>query len=191
MTIVDTAAGISKEYTERQWRDKELARVDGLISLPDYPYNLHPYRDELRNYPARPDFPNGARPVPPEQLPKKIISIVIISAKVGDQEQSDDYRIKQAAKSTTAFQIELRGQDGQVLPVGTADEPEHFALPVTGLFGQRGRTVGAQFVAGKAEVAITWPESGEWEITERALNWHLTNSPMRYRFPGLIVSVFE
>jgi hypothetical protein len=52
----------TKSDTERQWRDSELLRTDELVKLPDYPIDLLPYRAELRNYPAQPDFPNGTRP---------------------------------------------------------------------------------------------------------------------------------
>ena len=52
----------TKSDTERLWRDSELSRTDEFVKLPDYPVDLLPYRAELRNYPAQPDFPNGARP---------------------------------------------------------------------------------------------------------------------------------
>ena len=51
-----------KGIRERQWRDDELLRTDELVKLPDYPQDLLPYRQELRNYPQQEDFPNGTRP---------------------------------------------------------------------------------------------------------------------------------
>lgn len=51
-----------KSYTERQWRDSELLRTDALVMLPDYPQDLTVYRQQLRDYPSQPDFPNGQRP---------------------------------------------------------------------------------------------------------------------------------
>jgi len=53
---------VSKSNTEREWRDSELLRTDGLVKLPDYPVDLLAYRLELRDYPAQSDFPNGTRP---------------------------------------------------------------------------------------------------------------------------------
>ena len=71
-TLLETAthkiesAGViyipTKADAEREWRDSELSRTDELVKLPDYPVDLLPYRAELRNYPAQPDFPNGTRP---------------------------------------------------------------------------------------------------------------------------------
>lgn len=51
-----------KSTTERAWRDSELLRTDEFVKLPDYPIDLLPYRMELRDYPAKFDFPNGDRP---------------------------------------------------------------------------------------------------------------------------------
>jgi len=71
--ILDTAthkiesAGVlhvpTKEDLEREWRDSELSRTDGLVKLPDYPNDLLTYRALLRDYPASLDFPNGDRPL--------------------------------------------------------------------------------------------------------------------------------
>lgn len=52
-----------KSTTERAWRDSELSRTDEFVKLPDYPVDLLPYRVELRDYPAKFDFPNGDRPI--------------------------------------------------------------------------------------------------------------------------------
>jgi hypothetical protein len=42
------------------WRDSELKRTDSFMLLPDYPYKeqLTVYRQELRDWPATPDFPD-------------------------------------------------------------------------------------------------------------------------------------
>ena len=52
----------TKSDTERNWRGSELLRTDELVKLPDYPVDLLPYREALRDYPAQSDFPNGTRP---------------------------------------------------------------------------------------------------------------------------------
>lgn len=72
----DTKTGVKKEYhasvatselelkiaSEKSWRNSELLRTDEFVKLPDYPVDLLPYRQLLRDYPAQPDFPDGARP---------------------------------------------------------------------------------------------------------------------------------
>ena len=52
---------------ERQWRDAELTSTDWIVSVTDHPKHTEylSYRQELRDYPAQPDFPNGQRPVKP------------------------------------------------------------------------------------------------------------------------------
>jgi len=54
---------VTKEDTERSWRDSELSLTDGLLQVdrPDYQAILD-YRVALRNYPAQVDFPDGTRP---------------------------------------------------------------------------------------------------------------------------------
>lgn len=52
----------AKKAQERTWRDSELERTDKLVILPDFPDDLLTYRQELRDYPVQPDFPNGTRP---------------------------------------------------------------------------------------------------------------------------------
>ena len=48
------------------WRNSELARTDILMATPDYPYreSMAVYRQELRDWPSTPDFPD-TRPVAP------------------------------------------------------------------------------------------------------------------------------
>ena len=53
---------ISKEFTERKWRDSELLRTDRFVVIPDYPTDLLVYRAALRDYPDADGFPNGVRP---------------------------------------------------------------------------------------------------------------------------------
>ena len=56
-----------KTAEEKQWRDLELQSSDFIVPLTDHPkhaaYMI--YRQELRDYPAQSDFPNGTRPVKP------------------------------------------------------------------------------------------------------------------------------
>jgi hypothetical protein len=66
------ASAYAKVQEERAWRDSELPRADieinkvqdgmgaGLVS------EWRAYRCLLRDYPAQPDFPNGVRPVAPD-----------------------------------------------------------------------------------------------------------------------------
>jgi hypothetical protein len=52
---------------EKQWRDMELKASDFIVPLTDHPQHAAymTYRQELRDYPAQQDFPNGQRPVKP------------------------------------------------------------------------------------------------------------------------------
>lgn len=52
---------------ERSWRNNELSSTDFIVPLTDYPKHAEymTYRQELRDYPSQPDFPNGTRPVKP------------------------------------------------------------------------------------------------------------------------------
>jgi hypothetical protein len=52
---------------ERQWRDSELKGTDWIVPVTDHPQHAAylVYREELRNYPQQPDFPNGQRPIKP------------------------------------------------------------------------------------------------------------------------------
>ena len=56
-----------KNHAERLWRDSELQASDFIVPLTDHPQHAAymTYRQELRDYPAQEDFPNGARPVKP------------------------------------------------------------------------------------------------------------------------------
>ena len=55
------------EYEARLWRDKELEASDFIVPLTDHPKHAAymTYRQELRDYPAQEDFPNGQRPLKP------------------------------------------------------------------------------------------------------------------------------
>jgi len=57
----------NKLLSERSWRDVELASTDFIVPLTDHPkhYEYMMYRQELRDYPSQPDFPNGTRPIKP------------------------------------------------------------------------------------------------------------------------------
>ena len=56
-----------KTAEEKWWRDSELQASDYIVPLTDHPQHAAymTYRQELRDYPAQPDFPNGTRPVKP------------------------------------------------------------------------------------------------------------------------------
>jgi len=56
-----------KTRMEREWRDSELQSTDYIVPLTDHPQHAAyiTYRQELRDYPSQPDFPNGERPVKP------------------------------------------------------------------------------------------------------------------------------
>ena len=56
-----------KTAEEKQWRDYELKSSDFIVPLTDHPKHAAymTYRQELRDYPAQQDFPNGTRPVKP------------------------------------------------------------------------------------------------------------------------------
>jgi len=56
-----------KTAEEKAWRDNELQASDFIVPLTDHPQHAAymTYRQELRDYPAQSDFPNGTRPVKP------------------------------------------------------------------------------------------------------------------------------
>ena len=56
-----------KTSEEKQWRDSELKSNDFIVPLTDHPKHAAymTYRQELRDYPAQADFPNGTRPLKP------------------------------------------------------------------------------------------------------------------------------
>jgi len=56
-----------KTAEEKFWRDSELQSSDFIVPLTDHPQHAAymTYRQELRDYPAQADFPNGTRPVKP------------------------------------------------------------------------------------------------------------------------------
>ena len=56
-----------KTAEEKFWRDYELKASDYIVPLTDHPQRAAymTYRQELRDYPAQQDFPNGTRPVKP------------------------------------------------------------------------------------------------------------------------------
>lgn len=56
-----------KELLEREWRNRVLKSTDFIVPLTDHPRHAAymVYRQELRDYPSQPDFPNGQRPIKP------------------------------------------------------------------------------------------------------------------------------
>jgi len=67
---------------------------------------------------------------------------------------------------------------------------DSFAVPLEGLLGAKGKTVLFEFVDGVAERAITFAESGEWEVTEAQINKHLPTG-QHFKFAGINISVAE
>lgn len=57
----------NKVVFERGWRDLELESTDFIVPLVDHPKHspYMRYRQELRDYPNKADFPNGERPIKP------------------------------------------------------------------------------------------------------------------------------
>ena len=53
-----------KHTQEREWRDSELSKTDWIVPVTDHSNHSEylAYRQELRDYPSQPDFPNGTRP---------------------------------------------------------------------------------------------------------------------------------
>ena len=51
----------------KEWRNQELFATDYIVPTTDHPKHAAymVYRQELRDYPSQPDFPNGKRPVKP------------------------------------------------------------------------------------------------------------------------------
>ena len=105
------------------------------------------------------------------------ISVVVTSVKVDGIEQTDDYRLKLPVNAVTELVIELQDSDGNILAVD-----EHFALPLTGVIGQAGRTIGADFNQGIAQLVIAWPQSGEWQISEESINMYIDSTQLNYVF---------
>ena len=56
-----------KIENEKIWRDNRLKSSDWIVPLTDHPQHsaYMTYRQELRDYPSQPDFPNGIRPTKP------------------------------------------------------------------------------------------------------------------------------
>jgi len=55
------------EFRNRYWRDCELDATDHIVPLTDHPKHeaIMRYRQELRDYPNHPEFPNNPRPIKP------------------------------------------------------------------------------------------------------------------------------
>ena len=65
-----------------------------------------------------------------------------------------------------------------------------FQVPIGIVNGQIKRTISMEFISGQCEKTISWPESGEFEITEELVNMHLPESE-KFEFEGFNVSVIE
>lgn len=64
---MDEVKELRKITGERIWRNAELAATDWIVPITDHPNHAAyiTYRQELRDYPSQPDFPNGQRPIKP------------------------------------------------------------------------------------------------------------------------------
>jgi len=53
-----------KVIEEKEWRNAELSKTDWIVPTIDHPKHSAylVYRQELRDYPSKEDFPNGERP---------------------------------------------------------------------------------------------------------------------------------
>lgn len=87
-----------------------------------------------------------------------VINIVITSAKINDQEQNNDYRLKFALGSTTQLVFELHDEVGNLIPL--SGEAGHFAVPLQRLKGEVIDSLGIQFMDGVATLITTWDQSG-------------------------------
>ena len=67
---------------------------------------------------------------------------------------------------------------------------DDWVVPIIGADGAKGRNILIPFVDGVADIAITWPESGEWSITQDALNRHVGDD-FKFRTKPLFFSVYE
>lgn len=114
------------------------------------------------------------------------LHVVIKSALVNEVEQNDDYRLKVPVDSVTRLTVQLHDEEGNLVPIN-----EHMALPVEGRFGAPGRTLSVSFIQGEAVVQTSWITSGEWLVSQQAMNMHLDNSKIEYLFQDLSISVHE
>lgn len=94
-------------------------------------------------------------------------------------------RVTVAEGTTVSLSIEVRDSDGNVLPLS-----DTFAVPVRRIGGAVERTVGISFTDGVASKDITWPSSGEFEITKDLINMHLPPE-QHFKFERLVFSVYE
>lgn len=81
--------------------------------------------------------------------------------------------------------VEIQDSAGTKLPVN-----DTFALPVGRAGGGNYRTLLMNFVDGECVATHTWPDAGEFEITESMVNMHL-NEEDKLSFGGFYISVGE
>ncbi len=110
---------------------------------------------------------------------------VNIEAQVDGEDQDSDYRVVLMTGSTLAITATLTDSTG-----ATVDLTEDFAMPIEGLDGQKGRSLLFEFTDGVASKSIEWPESGEWQVTEEALNRYIRTNRY-FKFAGLYITVAE
>lgn len=89
------------------------------------------------------------------------------------------------------FHVEIKDSQGNVLPIGTAENPKKFALPVSGLLNTSPRIIDIEFINGVADKIISWPKSGLWEITENQVNMDIEKNSEKFYFEGIRIKVRE
>lgn len=127
---------------------------------------------------------DGTYAAPPTFPGATFIQLVIKT--IDGEARANTARFEISKDSTTDFVFEMQDETGDVRL-----KDEHFTLPIVGLLGQSSRTVGIDFVQGVGSVSIGWPTSGEWQMTEEAINITIDNGVLRYVFSDLNLSVYE
>lgn len=94
-------------------------------------------------------------------------------------------RVTIAAGATVSLTIDIKDSEGNHVPLS-----DTFAVPIRRIGGAVERTVGVTFTDGMASNDISWPSSGEFEITEDLINMHLPRE-QHFKFERLVFSVYE
>lgn len=125
----------------------------------------------------------------PIPIPPTITNVhaVVTSVLVNNVEQNDDYRLTFPTGSSIVMTVELRNDNGDVLPVN-----DLFIVPLEGKDGSRGRCIKLLLENGVATVRPVFNEDGEWHLNEEGINRHIPAAlNVKYNFPGLYISVYE
>lgn len=81
--------------------------------------------------------------------------------------------------------VEFRSFSNALIPI-----TDLFAVPVYQLGGIVAQSVSANFLSGVAQVSVTFPESGEFVVTEEGLNLHLPEE-QKLSFQPFYISVLQ